>query len=303
MRTNGTVELQTMKMGAYIASIPCYVCRGPNHCDQERCRHCFAPMAIAHQANSQKIQPQLLGVWSAPTAGKTTYLGMLTDILSRQYQGLQWLARGAFSVSLQQETLQALAECEFPAPTPADPEAWHWIHCQLSRPQQRTLCEFVLPDVAGTMLQHELDHPQSCTAIRATAEQATAGLILIDANRAALGGNREDFFTLKLLTFLYEMVTASPDQTWKQRPLAILFTKADRCEACRHDPTSFARELLPGVWQMCAERFPRSRFFATSISAGNAARIDRYGRRINIPLRIEPRGVVEPFRWLLEQLS
>ena len=303
MRANGTVELQTLKMGDYVSNIPCYVCRGPNHCDAERCRHCFAPMAIAHQAASQKIQPHLLGVWSSPTAGKTTYLGMLADILSRQHQGWQWLARGAFSVSLQQETLHALAECEFPSPTDTNAEAWNWVHCQIMRAVGRKSWELVLPDVAGIILQNELEHPQSCAAIRAMAKYGGGGMLLIDAERAAAGGNREDFFTLKLLTYLHEAVSQQPKQSWQNRPLAIVFTKADICEASRCDPTSFAREQLPGVWQMCRERFPCVKFFATSITAGSAARIDRFGRRISLPLRIEPRGVVEPFYWLLEHLG
>ncbi len=53
---------------------------------------------------------------SAPAGvGKTVYLGMLMDMLSRQKERMQMLARGAFSINLQQFTTTALARGEFPA--------------------------------------------------------------------------------------------------------------------------------------------------------------------------------------------
>jgi hypothetical protein len=82
----------------------------------------------------------------------------------------------------------------------------------------------------------------------------------------------------------------------------VIFTKADACDVCRLDPVAFAQQHLPGVWQLCQERFQNVQFFATSVSAGSAFRIDRYGHRQNVPLRIEPKGVVEPFAWLLSGL-
>ena len=70
-------------------------------------------------------------------AGKTVYLGMLTDMLSRQDDDLQLLARGAFSIKLQQHTMAALARCEFPHKTPNEPDRWNWVHCQVLRKQQQ----------------------------------------------------------------------------------------------------------------------------------------------------------------------
>ena len=56
------------------------------------------------------------------------------DMLSRQEQGTHILARGGFSINLQQETIAALARCEFPERTSIEPERWHWVHGQVQLP-------------------------------------------------------------------------------------------------------------------------------------------------------------------------
>src|SRR5215469_11269707 len=85
----------------------CYVCGAGNSYDIELCRECFAPMALAHQAATQKVSPNLIAALGSSAAGKTVYLGMLMDMLSRQPDRLQLLARGAFSVNLQQTAVGA----------------------------------------------------------------------------------------------------------------------------------------------------------------------------------------------------
>ena len=74
--------LESYRLAEYAIPIPCYICEGENTYDSEFCRHCFAPMALAHQANSQKIRPRMLAVVGASGAGKTVYLGMLMDMLT-----------------------------------------------------------------------------------------------------------------------------------------------------------------------------------------------------------------------------
>ena len=37
--------------------------------------------------------------------------------------------------------------------------------------------------------------------------------------------------------------------------------------------------------------------------AGATAYRDSYGRRQQVPLRIEPRGIIEPFGWLMTELD
>ncbi len=297
MSSGGQVQLQSLQM-ANIMRVRCYICEAGNHGESERCRVCSAPIAIAHQAYALKIQPKVLVPLSTSRAGKTTYLGLLTDILSRQHQGLHWLARGAYSVSLQQETMGNLARCEYPQPTPDNPEAWHWVHCQVLRENERKPLDLVLPDISGAAIERDMKHAHADSALQSVALKGSAALVLVDAVRAAAGGNQEDFATLKLLTFLAG-VSTDPKKPWGKKPVAIVFTKADACDVCRLDPNGFAQQHLPGVWQLCQERFPNVRFFATSVSAGSAFRIDRFGHRVTVPLRIEPKGVVEPFAWLL----
>src|SRR5208283_5291839 len=132
--TRGT--LQPMKSSEMVeAALPilCYVCEAANTRDAEYCCRCSAPMALAHQAMGQTVRPKMVAVLGPSGSGKTVYLGMLLDMLSRQPKRLQILARGAFSIGLQQATVSALARCEFPAKTGTEPECWNWMHCEVHR--------------------------------------------------------------------------------------------------------------------------------------------------------------------------
>ena len=48
--------------------------------------------------------------------------------------------------------------------------------------------------------------------------------------------------------------------------------------------------------------FPRHEVFACSVTGATAYR-DSYGRRQQVPLRIEPHGIIEPFGWLMTELD
>ena len=98
-------------------------------------------------------------------AGKTVFLGMLTEMLSRQEDDMQLLARGAFSIRLQQQTMSALSRCEFPQKTPNEPDRWNWVHCQVLR-KKRKPTELIMPDLAGEALLEEVDHPNTFPVIR-----------------------------------------------------------------------------------------------------------------------------------------
>src|SRR4051812_31084166 len=98
------VELDSYRLAQYAVQVPCYICGNGNTFDAELCRHCLAPMALAHQANCQKLRPRMIATIGPSGVGKTVYLGMLIDMLSRQPSGMQLLARGAFSITLQQLT-------------------------------------------------------------------------------------------------------------------------------------------------------------------------------------------------------
>ncbi len=123
MIKEGSVQLDSYRLAQYAVQVPCYICEGGNSFDAEFCRHCSAPMALAHQANSQKIAPRMIAAIGASGVGKTVYLGMLMDMLSRQSERLQMLARGAFSITLQQMTASALRGTSFRTRPPTNPTA------------------------------------------------------------------------------------------------------------------------------------------------------------------------------------
>jgi hypothetical protein len=300
MRANGMVEMDSYRLAAYTVPCPCYICGGGNNFDAELCRHCYAPMALSHQATSQKIHPRMIAAIGPSGAGKTVYLGMLADMLSRQDEQLQLLARGAFSIRLQQNAMAALARCEFPSKTPNEPDRWNWVHCQVLRKKHKP-AELIMPDLAGEALLEEVDHPGTYPVIRSFLGKCAGVLVLVDAPRAESGENDEDFHTMKLISYLSEL---APDRQsgWAARPVALVFTKADLCEQCFENPFDFARRHTPGLVQQCRERLKRHQFFAVGVAGAIGVRSDSHGR-MQVPLRIEPRGIVEPFHWLLQQFD
>lgn len=294
--------LESYRLAQYALPVPCYICSTENTFDAEFCSHCAAPMALAHQANSQKVRPRLIAVIGASGAGKTVYLGMLMDMLSRQSERMQLLARGAFSINLQQTTVAALAHCRFPDKTPNEPDRWNWVHCQVRRPKRKPVLELIMPDMAGESVLAEVNHPHTYRVVRAFLKQCSAAMVLIDALKLVEEGMEQDYFTMKLLSYLTEL-DENPKLGWARRPIALVFTKADQCDTCRDDPTAYAQAHAAGLWQHCRERFHRHKFFASGVAGCCAVYDSRDEGRIQVPLRVEPHGIVEPFSWLLETLG
>jgi hypothetical protein len=298
--TKTLVLLDSHRLAEYAVPVPCYICHEGNSFDAERCRHCAAPMALAHQARSQKIRPQMLAVLGTSGVGKTVYLGMLLDMLSRRPERMQILSRGAFSVTLQQSVVGGLARGQFPAKTPVEPERWNWVHCQLRTAASPGPIELIVPDVAGEAMLEEVDHPFTHIGMRRFLQQCAGAILLIDAAEMNDCSPEQDYFAMKLLSYLNELEEEG-EPIWGGRPLAVVLSKADQCENCFDDPADFAHKHSPGLWRHCVERFPRHRFFAAGV-AGACATVDvRGGGQIVVPLRIEPRGIVEPFEWLVAQ--
>jgi hypothetical protein len=267
--------------------------------DAEFCRHCQAPMALSRQADSQKAPPVMVATIGSAGTGKTVYLGMLTDMLSRQNKALHVLARGAFSISLQQSAIASLARCEFPAKTPNEPNRWNWMHCQVVQSRRRSI-ELIMPDPAGEAILHEIDHPQSYPVIRALLSKCRAAMLLVDAAQVEQGEPEQDFLAMKIVSYLCEL-NGDAKTGWPGRPVAVILTKADQSGRCSADPAGFVEEHAPGLWRQCRERLHHHRFFAAGVAGACAYRSDLAGKTL-IPLRIEPHGIVEPFVWLIDQL-
>ena len=294
--------LESYRLVQYAVPIPCYICGADNTYDAEYCYRCLAPMALAHQANSQNLNPLMLAVLGASGVGKTVYLGMLMDMLSQSVEKMQVFTRGAFSITLQQTTISALARCAFPRKTPSEPDHWNWVHCQIRRPGQKQDMEVLMPDMAGEAILEEVDHPHSYRIIGNFLQKSAGAMVLVDAWELKEGGREQDFFSMKLLSYLSDL-DSDRRRGWSQRPLALILTKADNCEECRDDPAGFVRAHATGLWQQCQERFGRHRFFAASVS-GSCLTCDTLTEgRLHFPLRVEPHGIEEPFKWMVEQLE
>jgi hypothetical protein len=295
----GTQRIESYEFLTDSSATACYVCDGANRFDRECCRHCGAPLAPA--AESSGRQPRTIAVIGVPGAGKTTYLGMLADILSRQTGSFEFLARGAFSVSLQHASLHALARGRFPAQTDRDPRNWNWLHCEVRGQARRRPTDLIIPDVSGAALMEELDQPGSVTVIQSFLANCAGALLLVDVDRLQRGDMEPDVAAKNIVEYL---IGLAPHRRkgWRKRPVAVVFTKADRCEDCLEDPLQFGRRAAPALLQQCQRRFTNFRLFATT-SVG-ATLETRSGRElVQLPVRIEPRGTVQPFEWLIKQLA
>jgi hypothetical protein len=302
MSRNAVQLLESARLAEYAGGpLRCYICDTENLHDAEFCAECYAPLALAQQARSQGVEPRMVAAVGTSDTGKTVYLGMLMDMLSRRAGPIQMFARGAFSITLQQTTVYALARSEFPQKTPNEPERWNWVHCQVRHPDRKHPLELIMPDMAGEAVLQEVDHPSTHRVVQSFLGRAGAAMVFLDGAKLKQGRLEQDHFSMKLLSYLGEL-ECDPARGWSRRPVALVFTKADECEECLDDPDTFARTHAAGLWQQCQERFTRHRFFGATVAGATAYRdLGRRGR-VQVPLRVEPRGVVEPFLWILENM-
>lgn len=297
-----SVPMQSFELAKYAKPVPCYVCDADNRFDSAYCQQCHAPLAIGYSNEKRPTPPQMMAVVGGAAVGKTCYLGLLMDMLSRRQSEMQLLARGAFSVTLQQQTMSALACRQFPASTPAEPSEWMWVHCSVRTPNAKRPLELVLPDISGERAMREVEATDGTPAIKRMLSHGSALMIMVDVE-ALINGNKEsEFFALKLLSSLFANEPSKKGKGWTNRPVSIVFTKSDRCDWAFEQPDEFARRYVPALWRQCQEQLHRHRYFATSIAVVATA-TDSHGERINVPLRIEPRGVIEPFAWVVDQIS
>lgn len=295
------IALDSYDLAHYAVEVPCLVCDGGNNYDAERCRHCCAPLALTYQADGkQKTAPKMLAMIGPAGCGKTVYLGMLTDILSRQQASLRVLARGAFSVALQQQSLSLLARRRFPNSTGREPEHWNWMHYQVAETGRRRKPQFVLPDMSGEAIADEIEHGSS-VVIRAFLKKCVGAILILDAEQLESGDQTPDFFGMKVISYLHELGNCRKT-SWAHRPVAVVFTKADRSQSCFDDPQAYAEVHTRGLWRQCQERLKQHAFFATSV-VGARAGVAYYGESVPLALRIEPRRITPPLEWLLRKTS
>lgn len=298
------VPIETFLLAQHAAPLECLICEHENCRSTERCRHCSAPMALAHQSESSRVRPKQIAVIGATGAGKTVYLGMLMDMLNRQTDWMKTTMRGPHSITLQQTTTTALSSGGFPEKTDSNPEHWNWVHCQCRCRRRRRPLDIVLPDISGEALVAEAERSGRYPAIRSLLTNCAGILVVVDAQQLQAGDHSEDFVAMKLLSLLAQLREDNRSRhrsRRERRPLALVFTKADACDTCKDDPEEFAEAHASALLRDCTSRFPNTKTFATSV-AGACAYREGYSGRQHVPLRVEPYNIIEPFGWLLTQI-
>lgn len=298
-----STPLESYLLAQSAAAIECFLCEAENCSSADRCRRCFAPLALARQSQDLRVRPSLIAALGGPGAGKTVYLGMLMDMLTRGVGGLRAMARGPQSIALQQTTSSALASGWFPDKTPNNPQEWQWVHARIECARKRKAQELILADIAGEAWA-TADHDSSRQmAVPALLAQAAAFVVLADAERLHAGEQEETFTALRSLSLLTEMRREPGRRSMRpdKRPCALVLTKADACFRSLDDPEGFAEAHAPTLLEDCRARLPNTQVFAASVVGASTRRVATCGRRMT-PLRIEPQGVVEPIGWLLSQL-
>jgi hypothetical protein len=85
--------------------------------------------------------------------------------------------------------------------------------------------------------------------------------------------------------------------------VALVLAKTDQCPAAFDDPREFIEGQLPGVARTCEELLSQYDFFAISAVGAVATVKLPNGSQAEVPLRVEPRGILEPFRWMIRSLA
>jgi len=312
-KNQSTIQpLESYRLVKYSRPVTCYLCETENTWDSEYCTHCWTPMSLGRQYQETGVAPKIISVLGAAGAGKTVYLGMLMDMLSRGRGGTSLVVQGARSLTLQQTTMKALARCEFPEKTPSEPDRWNWVHCRCTAGPKAQPMELLMPDMAGDTLFEEIEHPHSHRGIRSLLKASIGALVLVDGMTLSEGRPDSDFFAMKLVTLLNELGTdehadLSAEKTdgrlsqWPNRPLAMVVSKSDRCDTALDSCERLLETQASGLWQYCRAHFPICEFFGVSVAGRCATRESMTEGRALVPLRIEPTGIVEPFLWLLDQ--
>jgi hypothetical protein len=230
---------------------------------------------------------------------------MLLDVLSKGNHGLRGFPNGSFSVAVQQQTMTALQDRLFPEKTASEADNWKWVHCEVSKDGKGSnYLDVITPDFAGEAIALEVEQPGTYPTIRAMVKKAASLLVLIDSQRARDAGREEDYFALKLASYISNVNVGSNGKRGKKLdiPVVILFTKADTCPEARENPAQFAAATLPGLANFCERHFDKFAFFSAGVVGSTATVMSDHGFRMQIPLHVEPRGIIEPLEWIMKHI-
>jgi len=280
--------------------LACPLCGGTVY-DRNPCGTCYLPFQVIESIWSRPESPRFLGVLGTSGVGKTVYLGMLLDLLTRGACGLHGLAQGPFTLTLHRKLILALERQRFPEKTPIESDRWDWVHCEIHAEKSKTPYTIVAPDVAGEAVVGELDHQGTYRTIRALLGRCAGLVILMDVVQVVTDGKGQELFAMQLISYLDALRPRKRNRKIEV-PVAMVFTKADLCDELMRNPEDFARASTPALHSQCRARLDRFSFYYSGVAGSTGRLIDRNGREMLVPLRVEPRGVVEPFAWMVSQL-
>jgi len=269
----------------------------------EICRSCFAPSEVIDSILARGREPRFVGVLGPSGVGKTVYLGMLLDLLARGAGDLRGMARGPFSLALHRGLILSLERQRFPDKTPAEPDRWQWVHCEVSSGKRGPAFDIVTPDVAGEAVMEEMENPGSNKTLRALISRCAGVVILMDLVQVVADGQGQELFAMQLISYLDAIRPSKKKSRKTNVPVAVVFTKADLLDDGIADPVAFARGNAPGLHGQCEARLERFSFYASGVAGSTAKVMDNSGGESLVPLRVEPRGIVEPFAWMVDQLD
>lgn len=287
-------------------ALECICCELQLDSHEGFCPECQTPAEISSVVQRRETTPNFVSVLGPSNAGKTVYLGVLLDLLGSSTGPIRGAANGTFSISLQEHVVNALEQRCFPEKTPVESDSWRWLHCDVTlkngkKPKQY---DFVAPDVAGEAISFELEQASTYRAIQYVVQRSGGILILCDSAEVRDAGSQEDLYALKLASYIEQNRPVSNNRRGKsdnQPAVAVVFTKADICPEASEDPIAFAKNNMPRFFDFCERHFPVHKHFASSVVGASCMINDPEAGDRQIPLHIQPRGVVEPLHWIMSQ--
>jgi hypothetical protein len=282
-------------------NMSCPLCEG-HLFEGEPCGSCHAPAKVIESIFYRDREPRFVGVLGPSGVGKTVYLGMLLDLLSRGAGGLHGIAKGPFSLALHRNLILALERQRFPDKTPLEADRWDWVHCEVTAGKRGPVFDIVTPDVAGEAVMTELENPKSNQTIRSLIGRCAGLVVLADITQVVADGQGQELFAMQLISYL-DSLRPVRKRGKVEVPVAVVFTKADLYDGSIRDPDAFARSNAPALWRLCDSRLRRYRFYCSGVAGSTGLLVDRDGGETLVPLRVEPHGVIEPFAWMLTQIQ
>lgn len=280
----------------------CPLCGGHTY-EGEPCGSCFVPYKVIESIRSRPHPPQFVVVIGPTGVGKTVYLGMLLDLLSRGVGGLRGLSRSPFSLTLHRNLILALERQRFPEKTPVETDRWNWLHSEIIAPKGKGGVDVVTPDVAGEAVMNEMENPGTNKTIRALINRCSGMVVLIDLVQVVADGQGQELFAMQLISYLDTLRPGRKKSRKLEVPVAIVFTKADLFEEWIVNPEEFAKGNVAGLYAQCKSRLEHCSFYCSGVAGSSARLLDDSGQESLIPLRVEPRGVIEPFAWMVDQIA